>query len=119
MDVLRGQTPGVVRKEIWAHLLTYNLVRTILWEAAIRQNAPPGRVSFKATIQHVTSNRDLFANHSPLRVCPPLESLLDLVARQIVPWRPNRIEPRVRKRRPKNYPLMTRPRSELKAAAGG
>jgi hypothetical protein len=119
MDVLRGHTPGVVRKEIWAHLLTYNLVRTIMWEAAIRQDASPRRISFKGTIQQITAERDLWANPSPLRLCPPLASLLYLVAGQIVPYRPGRSEPRVRKRRPKNYPLMTRPRSELKAAAGG
>lgn len=119
MDVLRGHTPGVVRKEIWAHLLTYNLVRTMMWEAACSRDAPPRRVSFKGTIQQITSHRDLLANPSPHRTRPALESLLDLVAAQIVPWRPNRIEPRARKRRPKNYPLLTRPRSELKAAAGG
>lgn len=70
-------------------------------------------LSFQGTIQHVLSFRDL---GPPGRDRPGEQDvLLRLVAHQIVPYRPHRIEPRVRKRRPKNYRLMTRPRSELQA----
>ena len=117
MEVLRGKTPGVVRKEIWTHLLAYNLIRSVMWEAAARGPTRARRLSFKGTIQHVLSLRDLWVDGR--RTSRNLELLLELVATQVVPFRPNRIEPRVRKRRPKNYRLMTRPRAELKAMLRG
>jgi len=113
MEHLRCKTPAMIRKEIWAHLLAYNLIRTMMWRAARIGPGRARRVSFQGTIQHVLSFRELG---------PPgrdrteeQDVLLRLVAHQIVPYRPHRIEPRVRKRRPKNYRLMTRPRSELQA----
>lgn len=119
MDVLRGKTPDIVRKEIWAHLLAYNLIRSVMWEAACTRNVPPQRISFKGTIQHVLSLRDLFVSNSPSGIHSPWRTLLNLVAYQKVPYRPERLEPRVKKRRPKSYPLMTKPRAQLKAAIGG
>jgi hypothetical protein len=117
MDVLRCKTPAMVRKEIWTHLLAYNLVRTVMWQAAQTGPARARRVSFKGTIQQVLSLRDLL----PPGRCPGESRalLLHLAGRQVVPFRPERIEPRVKKRRPKNYRLMTRPRSELKALLTG
>ena len=116
MDVLRGRTPDVVRKEIWTHLLAYNLIRTVMWEAAVRGPTPVCRLSFKGTIQHMLALRNLFV--AGRGQAEDLDLLLQLVGRQIVPLRPERVEPRVRKRRPKAYKLMTQPRSELKAALG-
>jgi len=117
MDVLRGKSPGVVRKEIWAHLLAYNLIRSVMWQAGSAGEVSPRRISFKGTIQHVLSLRDLFVGYSDHHP-PDMQLLLALVAAKQVPYRPGRMEPRVRKRRPKNYRLMTRPRSQLKKAAG-
>jgi hypothetical protein len=109
MDVLRCKKPAMVRKEIWAHLLAYNLIRSMMWQAAKHGPARPRRLSVKGTLQHVLSFRE-----SPSHGARG-DLLLQLVGRQIVPHRPGRVEPRVRKRRPKNYSLMTHPRSELKA----
>jgi hypothetical protein len=119
MDVLRGKTPDIVRKEIWTHLLAYNLIRSVMWEAATTRKVLPRRISFKGTIQQVLSLRDLMVSNCSAGIYSPRSTLLNLVAQQKVPYRPERIEPRVRKRRPKNYPLMTIPRSQLKAAIGG
>lgn len=117
MDVLRCKTPAMVRKEIWTHLLAYNLIRTVMQQAARGGSTQARRLSFKGTIQHVLSLADLpLAGHSGGQV---RTLLLELVARQVVPFRPNRIEPRVKKRRPKNYPLMTKPRSQLLALLMG
>jgi len=118
MDFLRGKTPDIVRKEIWTHLLAYNLTRSVMWEAATSRGAPPNRISFKGTIQQMNAYKDLFAFAGNNRKASAFESLLNFVAEQIVPYRPFRAEPRVRKRRPKNYPLMTKPRAQLKAAIG-
>lgn len=116
MDVLRCKTPAMIRKELWTHLLAYNLVRTVMWDAATEHNAPPDRLSFKGSIQTLAANQGFFsaASRSAQNTC--LQAMLALIAKQLVPLRPNRAEPRVRKRRPKQYPLMTKPRAQLKAA---
>ena len=118
MDVLRGKTPHIVRKEIWTHLLAYNLIRALMWEAASTHNVPSDRISFKGAIQHSTALSTLFSPVVRSRHGIPLRVLLDLIAKDLVPFRPHRAEPRVRKRRPKYYPLMQSPRAELKAAIG-
>jgi hypothetical protein len=118
MDVLRGKTPQIVRKEIWTHLLAYNLIRTLMWEAASTNRVSSDRISFKGAIQYTTAIAALFAAPTGSCVPIPLHVLLDLIAHKLVPHRPHRVEPRVRKRRPKAFPLMTEPRAELRAALG-
>ena len=113
MDILRGQTPAMVRKEILAHMLAYNLVRSVMWDAAAIDPTPVRRLSFKGTIQYVMSLREVSRQPGPPGQA--LGWLLQFAATQKVPYRPWRIEPRVRKRRPKKPPLMMKPRSQLKA----
>ena len=52
MDILRGKTPEMVRKEIYAHLLAYNLLRTLMWEAGTIYQVDPLRLSIQGTRQH-------------------------------------------------------------------
>jgi hypothetical protein len=89
MDVLRCQTPEMVRKEIWAHLLAYNLIRTVIAQAAAKHD------------KHHASSQQLPALY---------EHMLHATASHEIANRPNRLEPRQRKRRSKPYPLMTKPR---------
>lgn len=114
MDILRGQTPAMVRKEILAHMLAYNLVRSVMWDAAEIDSAPVRRLSFKGTIQYVLSLREVSGQPGPPGQA--LEWLLQFAATQKVPYRPWRFEPRKRKRRPKKFPLLMEPRSQLKAS---
>jgi hypothetical protein len=116
MDVLRAKTPDVVRKELWTHLLAYNLLRSVMWAASLQHRVPASRLSLKGALQHLAVRQDQGPAPGATFHAPPFRDLLDRVARTVVPYRPYRFEPRVRKRRPKNYRLMTRPRSELKAA---
>jgi hypothetical protein len=116
MDVLRGHGPAMVRKEVYAHMLAYNLIRSVMWKAARSNSQRARQLSFKGTVQYVRSTRP--CGHASPTAAKTGSPLLNLVAQQIVPDRPDRVEPRVRKRRPKNYPLMTRPRAQLKAAMG-
>jgi len=51
MDILRSKTPAMVRKEMWAHLLAYNLIRTVMAQAAQQHDLPPREISFKGTVQ--------------------------------------------------------------------
>jgi hypothetical protein len=119
MDVLRCKSPQMVRKELWCHLLAYNLIRHLMWEAERAKGGCGGRTSFKGTIQYLISFRAFFSVTTPQQKKAFLRQLLDLIATQEVPNRPNRIEPRVKKRRPKKYNLMNKPRVELRAALIG
>ena len=116
MDILGGRTPEMVRKEIWAHMLAYNLVRSVMRDAAAIDATPVRRLSFKGVMQYFESVREVNS-----RCGPPgqvLQWLVEFAATQKVPYRPWRYEPRVRKRRPKKPPLMMKPRSQLKARLG-
>ena len=111
MDVMRGHSPDVVEKEFWAHILAYNLLRSLMWDAGERYGESALKLSLKGAIQH------LFPYWSPIRrkrTAIEYGNLLALISAERLQIRPGRIEPRVRKRRPKNYTLMGKPRNELK-----
>jgi hypothetical protein len=113
MDILRGQTPDVVRKEIAMHLLAYNLIRLLMWQAAHRHGRDLHRLSFTGALQRLRMVLPLMAA-GPLRPAERrrlLDQLLAWIAADRVPDRPDRYEPRCRKRRPKNHLLLTKPRS--------
>lgn len=98
MDVLKCKTVDGVLKELAVFMLVYNLVRLVMLEASRQQEVEVDRISFIDALRWLES-------------ALPGDKLRPLV---VNPYRPNRNEPRVRKRRPKNYPLMTKPRAELK-----
>jgi hypothetical protein len=115
MDVLRGKTPEMVRKEVWAHVLAYNLVRTVMARAAATHGVEPRSISFKGAAQVLDAFRPVIAilgdRATRLRV---YEQILDAVAAHRVARQPDRFEPRLRKRRPKHYAFLRKPRSEVK-----
>jgi hypothetical protein len=100
MDVLHCKTAAGVEKELAVFALAYNLVRRVMEEAGRRQGVEPNRISFVDAWRW-------------LREARPGDELPKLV---VNPDRPGRVQPRVCKRRPKQYPLMTRPRDELRQA---
>lgn len=114
MDVLRCRTPEMVRKEIALHVIAYNLVRGLMQQAAALYEVDLTRLSFKGSLDTLRQWTDTFnAAHSKPREQRRLfNQLLQIIAEDTVPYRPERSEPRVRKRRPKNYRLMTRPRHQ-------
>jgi len=114
MDVLRCKTPAMVRKEIWMHLLAYNLIRGVMAEAAIDNNLHPREVSFKGALQTLSAYRPLVERAAPLQLQRLYESMLSAIASHRVGDRPNRYEPRAVKRRPKQHALLTIPRAEAK-----
>jgi hypothetical protein len=117
MDLLRCKTPELVRKEIWTHVLAYNLIRTIMAQAASQYCIPPRSVSFKATIQILEAFQPVIAHQEyrgTLHRQQLYQQLLKAIATHRVADRPNRFEPRMTKRRPKNYNRVTRPRKEIK-----
>jgi hypothetical protein len=111
MDVLRTQTPEMVRKELLAKLLAYNLIRRLMWEAGVRAGVEPLRLSFKGSLQHVRTFAPLMvALRAPAR-SELYDLLLVTLASEIVPDRPGRVEPRLKKRRPKSFGWLQRPRA--------
>jgi hypothetical protein len=112
MDHLRCKTPHRVRNEFWMHLLAYNLVRRAMALAALRSGAQPWQISFKGAMQ--TLNQFLPHLGSATSVTAICEALVFCIAAHVVGNRPDRYEPRVRKRRPKEYDLMNKPREEYK-----
>ncbi len=114
MDILRGKTPEIVRKEIYVHLLAYNLLRTVMWEAGTTHNVDPLRLSLQGTRQLFNNFVPQFASASTQKRVRLYHTLLKTIAHKLLPERPKRCEPRVRKRRPKSYPLMRKPRQVLR-----
>jgi hypothetical protein len=113
MDVLRGKTPDLVRKEIWAHVLAYNLVRAVMARAAAERGAEPRSISFKGAVQTLLAFQPAIAMAGAID--PALcRRVLDAVAAHRVADRPDRFEPRLRKRRPKHYAFLRKPRHEVK-----
>jgi hypothetical protein len=116
MDVLRCKTPEMVRKEIWAHLLAYNLLRTVMAVAAAKSGIEPRQVSFKGAKQAVTAFAPKIEAARPKNRPGLIDDLLAVVAYRRVGDRPGRWEPRARKRRPKPAARLTQPRAIAKLA---
>jgi hypothetical protein len=119
MDILRGKSPDIVRKEFWAHLLAYNLLRGLMAEAAEFNCPVARRLSVKGSLQRLAVSVPRFLNVThALR-----ESLRTHLLREIrndpVPNRPDRIEPRSRKRRPKPFPSLVVPRRVARIRIAG
>jgi hypothetical protein len=114
MDVLRCQTPAMVRKEIWAHLLAYNLIRTVIAQAAARHGKHPRQISFTRAMRTVEAFRSAIACVSNDQLAELYEDMLNAIASHEIGNRPDRLEPRQRKRRPKPYKLMTEPRNQAR-----
>jgi hypothetical protein len=110
MDVLRCKTPEMVRKEIWVHLLAYNLIRTVMAQAASLHGLEPRHISFKGTLQTLNAFRTICHGVSGVSRAAMLHALYDAIASHTVGNRPGRYEPRALKRRPKPHDLLTVPR---------
>src|SRR3954467_5615641 len=114
MDVLRCKSPGLVRKEFWAHLLAANLIRGMMAEAARRHGLLPRRLSFQGARQMIEGFRVELNRAAPGQVAGLVGVMLGAAASLRVGDRPDRYEPRVGKRRPKAYPRMHEPRKVFK-----
>lgn len=114
---VRCKSPAMVRRELWTTLLAYNLIRTTAASAALLHEKLPRQISFTSTIQYVLESWKVLA--CGLISADRLESYLRTMLKQIanceVANRPGRLEPRVLKRRRHGYPLMQKPRTELRA----
>jgi len=115
MDVLRCKSPELIELEVAIHRIAYNLVRSVMQQSAHLHSVPLPRVSFKGaldTLRH-WSTRIASASDKPREQARLIDAMLALIAGDLVPERPGRSEPRARKRRARNYQLLTKPRHEM------
>jgi hypothetical protein len=113
MDILRSKTPDIVRKEIYVYLLAYNLLRSVMWSAGTTHSTSPLRLSLQGTRRHLINFLTKLVSISRTFRYQVYSTLLKVVAHKAVPQRPERVEPRKIKRRPKHYPYMTHSRKSI------
>jgi hypothetical protein len=111
MEYLRCHSPSMARKELLANLVAHNLIRCVIAQAVARYQVDLQRVSFKGAVDALRQYSAAIAQARSQKMRHQLWSdLLLNLARDLVPLRPNRKEPRAVKRRPKAYPLLNQPR---------
>ena len=117
MDILRCKTPDLVRKEIWTHILAYNLIRTVMAQAATKHGIGPRTISFKRAVQTLEAFQLLITlkgGDSTTCRTAIYEQLLDAIVVHRVADQPDRFEPRRTKCRPKPYDRLMKPRWQAK-----
>lgn len=114
MDMLRCKTPEMLHKELWAHFLAYNLLRTVLAQAAEAHGREPWEISFKGALQSLRAFAPILMNSSAEHWDEIYKDLLAAIAKHRVGNRPGRQEPRALKRRPKQYRLLREPRQQAR-----
>ncbi len=106
METLSCRTPEMAEKELWVYLLAYNLIRLLMAQAALLADIIPRQLSFKHTLQLW-----IVWQKSGRYDIDKIEGLFILIAPQQVGKQPGRMEPRAIKRRPRQFPLLTKPRA--------
>lgn len=114
MDILRSKTPAMVRKELWMYVLAYNLIRSVMATAAVQAGLVPRMLSFTGALQavHAFGTALLFAAATAKAAL--LAALYSTISAHRVGQRPDRVEPRAVKRRPKPHALLTMPRRQAR-----
>lgn len=115
LDVLSCKTAEMVRRELWTGLLAYNLIRQTMLEAALAAGQSPRHLSFTAALQKIAASWNAILVCDAATGLTLIEVHLNDLAAQRVGDRPNRIEPRAVKRRPKPHRLLTQPRQQARA----
>jgi len=115
MEVLRCQSPKMIHKELEMFFIAYNLVRCLMLQASRDYQVDLQRLSFKGTVDSTRQFAAALAQaRSPKKQQALLSSLLQTIAADLVPHRPDRREPRAVKRRPKPCAYLTKPRHKFK-----
>ena len=115
MEILRCKTPKLVHKELEMFFIAYNLIRCLMAEASCLENVGVEWLSFKGTVDATRQFATAIAQaRSRKRQKDLFDQLVEIIARDRLPDRSGRCEPRAVKRRPKPYPLLNRPRHQFK-----
>ncbi len=105
----------MIERELSLHLIAYNLVRCLMQQASIIHHVDLSRLSFKGSLDTLAHFADAIhaLQHRPRKQAVMMAEMLAIIAADPLPIRPFRSEPRVKKRRAKNYRLMTKPRHQM------
>ncbi|MBL7133180.1 MAG: IS4 family transposase [Phycisphaerae bacterium] len=114
LDHARCKSPEMVERELWVTLLAYNLIRKVIATAAAMHEKQPRQIGFTLACQTILSSWMLVATGTCRDARAMTITALERIAANEVANRPGRIEPRVLKRRRHRYPLMTKPRDEMR-----
>ena len=114
MDRLRCKIPELVRKEIWTHILAYNLIRTIMAQAAMKHGLQPRTISFTGALQTLEVFQPVIAMSGATSRMNLYQAALDAIATHRVGDRPDRFEPRLKKLRHKRFAYLSKPRKQTK-----
>jgi len=116
MEVLRCKSPEMIKKELLMHAIAYNAIRSLILRSAKEHGCELGRISFKGALDLVRQWLPKAATYydQPRKLSAWFDELLSAIAEVQNPQRPERREPRAKKRRPKPYQLLTQPRSLFK-----
>lgn len=116
MEHLRCKSPSMVRKEIYAHLIAYNLIRDLIVTTAVRFDTSPKRLSHTGAVQALNAFAEKL--HAGADHIASLEAaLLESIREHPIGDRSPRVHPREIKRRPKQYKQMNRPRHAARRSA--
>jgi putative transposase len=115
MSDLRCKTPFMVEREIWAHILAYNLIRKVGAQVAVQKQVSPRSISFKATKQVVLGGWQQATHLQGADYVRVEKVMLKILQKQKVGHRPGRCEPRAIKVRPKPHKFLTEPRQVARA----
>jgi len=115
MEVLRCQSTDMIHKELMLFIIAYNLIRSLIWQTAIKKNIDPYRISFAGVIQAIRQFTPILPTMATKKQKQQfIEKFMEILAADIVPIpKEPRREPRTIKRRPKTYQLLTKPRYEF------
>jgi hypothetical protein len=114
MDILSCKTPDMIEKEIWAYVLTYNLIRQLICQAAEKHEIDPRSISFTGALQIFEAFHASLKNSDSRKSQKAYELMIDLIAENRIGNRPGRKEPRAVKRRPKPYPTLSEHREKAR-----
>lgn len=110
MDILRCKTPEMIRKEVGVHLLAYTLVRAVMAQAASLADVLARALRFKGTTQILNAFQQQLRRSAGERISVMIAHVLGSISMLRLPNRPDRVEPRAIKRRPKPHRLLLIPR---------
>lgn len=115
MDVLRCKSPDMIQREVAMHRIAYNLVRSIMQRSAHLRHVSLSRISFKGALDTLRQWSPVIAaaGDNTRKQDQLIDQMLSAIATDLVPERPGRSEPRAKKRRQKNYQLLTKPRHQM------
>jgi Transposase DDE domain len=115
LEFVRCKSPAMVRKDILVHCLSYNLLRTLMFDSVVATEIPSLQLSIQSARQLLVAFLPQLMNATEQQRDERYHLMLILLWEQRLPQRPNRVEPRAVKRRPKSYPRLTRPRVPIRS----